>query len=82
MRLRKPRQKPVTGIAVVALVCTTALLDVSPVAAADGDPKTVSADPSATWQTDGIVWSLATANGVVYAGGSFEIGPSAWRRQG
>ncbi|WSQ12758.1 fibronectin type III domain-containing protein [Streptomyces sp. NBC_01231] len=72
MRLRKTRQKPVTGIAVVALVCTTALLDASPAAAADGDPKTVSADPLATWQTDGIVWSLATANGVVYAGGTFE----------
>jgi hypothetical protein len=51
--------------------CTTALLDASLAAAADGTPA-FSADPLSTWQTDGIVWSLATANGVVYVGGSFD----------
>ncbi|WP_426567707.1 fibronectin type III domain-containing protein [Streptomyces canus] len=50
---------------------TTALLDASLAAAADGKPA-FSADPLATWQTDGIVWSLAAANGVVYVGGTFE----------
>lgn len=32
---------------------------------------TLTADPMSTWQTDGIVWSMAYANGVVYVGGSF-----------
>lgn len=29
------------------------------------------ADPASTWQTDNTVYALATANGVVYAGGDF-----------
>ncbi|MFH8798585.1 fibronectin type III domain-containing protein [Streptomyces sp. NPDC017936] len=53
------------------MCCTTALLDASLAAAADGKPS-FSADPLATWQTDGIVWSLAAANGVVYVGGTFD----------
>ena len=53
-------------------MCTTALLDASLATAAESDPKTFSADPLATWQTDGIVWSLASANGVVYVGGTFD----------
>ncbi|MGW1711687.1 fibronectin type III domain-containing protein [Streptomyces sp. NPDC002156] len=69
MRLRKLRTKSVTTAAVTALVCTTALLEAFPVAAADG---TFTADPLATWQTNGIVWSLASANGVVYVGGTFD----------
>ncbi|MEU0374835.1 hypothetical protein ABZ070_32440, partial [Streptomyces sp. NPDC006283] len=32
---------------------------------------TLTADPLATWQTDGVVWSLAYAKGVVYVGGTF-----------
>ncbi|MFI7498470.1 fibronectin type III domain-containing protein [Streptomyces sp. NPDC049687] len=72
MHLRKLRTKPVTRVAVTALVCTTALLDASLAAAAEGDPKTLAADALPTWQTDGIVWSLAAANGVVYVGGSFD----------
>ncbi|MFG3086890.1 fibronectin type III domain-containing protein [Streptomyces antibioticus] len=72
MRLRKLRTKPVTRAAVTVLVCSTALLDASLAAAAEGDPATLSADPLATWQPEGIVWSLAAANGVVYVGGTFE----------
>jgi hypothetical protein len=34
-------------------------------------PATLTADPLPTWQTDGIVWSLAYAHGVLYAGGDF-----------
>ncbi|MEU2286240.1 fibronectin type III domain-containing protein [Streptomyces sp. NPDC013178] len=72
MRLRKLRTKPVTrAAAVTALACTTALLDASLAAAAESKPE-VSADPLATWQTDGIVWSLASAKGVVYVGGTFD----------
>ncbi|MEU0374873.1 spherulation-specific family 4 protein [Streptomyces sp. NPDC006283] len=32
----------------------------------------MTADPLSTWQTDGIVWSLAYAKGVVYVGGTFD----------
>ncbi|MER5428318.1 fibronectin type III domain-containing protein [Streptomyces sp. NPDC002588] len=72
MYLRKLRTKPVTRVAVTALVCTTVLLDATSAVAADGDPKTLAADTLPTWQADGIVWSLAAANGVVYVGGSFD----------
>ncbi|MER6978683.1 fibronectin type III domain-containing protein [Streptomyces carpinensis] len=33
--------------------------------------KTLTARPLATWQTDGIVWSVEYARGVVYVGGTF-----------
>jgi Concanavalin A-like lectin/glucanases superfamily len=39
-----------------------------PVGAADGN---VSSNALSTWETDGTVWSLAYANGVVYVGGQF-----------
>jgi hypothetical protein len=39
-------------------------------AAAAGEP-TLTADPMATWQTNGIVWSMAYAKGVMYVGGTF-----------
>jgi hypothetical protein len=39
---------------------------------AAGTPETVTADNLATWQTNGIVWSLAQSGGVVYAGGNFD----------
>ncbi|MEV2212043.1 fibronectin type III domain-containing protein [Streptomyces sp. NPDC050997] len=70
MRLKKLRTKSVTRAAVTTLVCTAALLDASLAAAADGSGP-LAADPLSTWQTDGIVWSLASANGVVYVGGTF-----------
>ncbi|MGH3324608.1 MAG: fibronectin type III domain-containing protein [Streptomyces sp.] len=40
-------------------------------AQAAAEDTTLTADPMPTWQTDGIVWSVAHANGVVYAGGVF-----------
>jgi Concanavalin A-like lectin/glucanases superfamily len=40
-------------------------------AAAAGE-ATISADTASTYQTNGVVWALAYANGVVYAGGSFD----------
>jgi hypothetical protein len=39
-----------------------------PVGAADGN---VSSTALSSWETDGTVWALAYANGVVYAGGQF-----------
>src|SRR5687767_6419045 len=32
---------------------------------------TVTAQPATTWQTNGTVWALAYAGGVVFAGGDF-----------
>lgn len=43
----------------------------APPAAALTPPVGFTADDLATYQTNGIVWSLAEANGVVYAGGTF-----------
>lgn len=34
-------------------------------------PVSLTADDLTTWQTNGIVWSMAAADGVVYAGGTF-----------
>ena len=43
-----------------------------PPAAALTAPVSVTADDLSTWQTNGIVWSMAaSADGVVYAGGTF-----------
>ncbi|MGW3203333.1 fibronectin type III domain-containing protein [Streptomyces sp. NPDC001135] len=68
----KLRKKAVTGPAAAALMCAGALLCSPAAAVTRHDPATLTADPLATWQTDGIVWSLAYARGVVYAGGSFD----------
>ncbi|WP_069169309.1 LamG domain-containing protein [Streptomyces griseus] len=40
-------------------------------AAALTPPVSLTADDLTTWQTNGIVWSMATTDGVVYAGGTF-----------
>ncbi|RKS68416.1 hypothetical protein BZB76_6681 [Actinomadura pelletieri DSM 43383] len=37
-----------------------------------GVPVTITADPLPTWQTDGVVWSLAVIGDVIYAGGNFD----------
>ncbi|MGW0694278.1 LamG-like jellyroll fold domain-containing protein [Streptomyces sp. NPDC002738] len=34
-------------------------------------PVSLTADDLSTWQTNGIVWSMAATGGVVYAGGTF-----------
>ncbi|MFC9242858.1 LamG-like jellyroll fold domain-containing protein [Streptomyces sp. NPDC057136] len=40
-------------------------------AAALTPPVSITADDLTTWQTNGIVWSMAATDGVVYAGGTF-----------
>ncbi|WP_124265055.1 LamG domain-containing protein [Streptomyces sp. ADI98-10] len=40
-------------------------------AAALTPPVAITADDLTTWQTNGIVWSMAADDGVVYAGGTF-----------
>ncbi|MGW4229348.1 DNRLRE domain-containing protein [Streptomyces sp. NPDC004980] len=56
----------VLGLAAGALSAVAA-----PPAAALTPPVGFTADHLSTYQTNGIVWSLAEANGVVYAGGTF-----------
>ncbi|MFF7130626.1 fibronectin type III domain-containing protein [Streptomyces sp. NPDC016566] len=72
MRLRKLPTKAATRAVAVTICCSTALLDPSFAVAAGRAPKPAfSADPLTTWQTNGIVWSLASVGRVVYAGGTF-----------
>lgn len=72
MRLRKSTKRGATTASAVALLAAASLITATATAAAaDGDEKTLTADTLATWQTDGIVWSLEYANGVVYVGGTF-----------
>jgi hypothetical protein len=40
-------------------------------AGATTPPVAMTADDLPTWQTNGVVWALAQADGVVYAGGTF-----------
>lgn len=70
MRLRKSTKRGATTASAVALLAAASLITAS-ASAADSDEKTLTADTLATWQTDGIVWSLEYANGVVYVGGTF-----------
>ncbi|GAA4891862.1 fibronectin type III domain-containing protein [Streptomyces coeruleoprunus] len=70
MRHRNRRTRFVTTASALALLSAAALASAS-VSAAEGE-DTLTADPLATWQTDGVVWSLAYAHGVIYAGGSFD----------
>jgi hypothetical protein len=44
---------------------------VAPSAAALTAPVAMTADELPTWQTNGIVWAMAQADGVVFAGGTF-----------
>ncbi|MEV5564572.1 MULTISPECIES: LamG-like jellyroll fold domain-containing protein [Streptomyces] len=70
-RLRRTR----AGVLASVLALTSGLLGAAsvtaPPAAALTPPVGFTADALSTYQTNGIVWSLAEANGVVYAGGTF-----------
>ncbi|MFG2355933.1 fibronectin type III domain-containing protein [Streptomyces sp. NPDC048521] len=69
-----PLRKSTTRVGITA--CAAALLAAASLTTAFGsetrDAKTLSAAPLTTWQTNGIVWSIASAHGVVYVGGSFD----------
>ncbi|MFI8190791.1 fibronectin type III domain-containing protein [Streptomyces sp. NPDC085946] len=70
MRLRKKTTRGATTASAVVLLAAASLLT-APASAANGDEETFTADPLATWQTDGIVWTVEYARGVVYVGGTF-----------
>ncbi|WP_371790431.1 DNRLRE domain-containing protein [Streptomyces sp. NBC_01471] len=60
----------------VALALTVAaaglgVMATAPKASAITPPVAFTADDLPTWQTNGIVWALAQADGVVFAGGTF-----------
>ena len=56
-------------LAAAVLGTASAALAAGP-AQATGE-TTLTADPLSTWQTDGIVWAMAYAKGIVYVGGTF-----------
>ena len=57
-------------LAVAALTATT-LAGTAPPAMAISPGVAFSASELPTWQTNGIVWAMAEANGIVYTGGTF-----------
>ncbi|KMS69635.1 hypothetical protein ACM01_34300 [Streptomyces viridochromogenes] len=71
MRMRKSTKRGATTASAVALLAAASLITAS-ASAAEGGKKTLTADTLATWQTDGIVWSIEYAGGVVYVGGTFD----------
>lgn len=70
-RLGRSRSGAFVTVLALAAGVLTASAVTSPPAAALTPPVGFTADNLATYQTNGIVWTLAEANGVVYAGGTF-----------
>ncbi|MFD9543106.1 LamG-like jellyroll fold domain-containing protein [Streptomyces sp. NPDC060022] len=59
-----------TALCLFAGALTAAAAGASPTAALT-PPVSLTADDLTTWQTNGIVWSMAATDGVVYTGGTF-----------
>lgn len=71
---RRTRKWGALGVAVAVVTGTLVTVGVtysSPEAEAVTPPVAMTADDLATWQTNGVVWSMAESNGVVFAGGTF-----------
>ncbi|MFC7220039.1 LamG-like jellyroll fold domain-containing protein [Streptomyces polyrhachis] len=65
------------GAVTAAFAIGSASLVLAPPAAALTPPVAMTADALSTWQTNGVVWALAQADGVVFTGGTFSaIRPS------
>lgn len=64
------RKRLSAAVLATATMTAAALVTGAAPASAAGEP-TLTADPMPTWQTDGIVWAVAYAKGVVYVGGTF-----------
>ncbi|AEN12953.1 MULTISPECIES: LamG domain-containing protein [unclassified Streptomyces] len=60
-----------TALCLFAGALTATATGGTPSAAALTPPVAITADDLTTWQTNGIVWSMAAGDGVVYAGGTF-----------
>ena len=63
-------RKSFAALLTVAALSASALAGAAP-ASAITPSVAFSATDLPTWQTNGIVWSMAEANGVVYVGGTF-----------
>ncbi|MEU1402295.1 fibronectin type III domain-containing protein [Streptomyces sp. NPDC005728] len=70
MRLRKSTSRTATTASAAVLLAAASLT--TAFGAQPREEKTLTAAPLATWQTDGIVWSVEYARGVVYVGGTFD----------
>lgn len=70
-RLRRTRGGVFASVLALGAGLLTAAAVSAPPAAALTPPVGFTADALSTYQTNGIVWALAEANGVVYAGGTF-----------
>ncbi|MFD4779151.1 hypothetical protein ACFWNU_35630, partial [Streptomyces sp. NPDC058427] len=70
-RLRRARGGVFAAVLALTAGALTTSAATAPPAAALTPPVGFTADDLATYQTNGIVWSLAEAKGVVYAGGTF-----------
>ncbi|MEU8674798.1 LamG-like jellyroll fold domain-containing protein [Streptomyces sp. NPDC048560] len=70
-RLGRSRCGALAAVLALASGVLSAAGAVAPPAAALTPPVGFTADHLSTYQTNGIVWALAEANGVVYAGGTF-----------
>ncbi|WNI26392.1 DNRLRE domain-containing protein [Streptomyces sp. ITFR-16] len=70
-RLRRGRGGAFAAALLLTGGALTASAVTAPPAGALTPPVGFTADPLPTYQTNGIVWTLAEANGVVYAGGTF-----------
>jgi len=66
----RQRSRPV-HLLLAAAVLGTASTALSAGPAQAAGETTLTADPLRTWQTDGIVWAMAYAKGIVYVGGTF-----------
>ena len=66
----RQRSRPVHLLLAAAVLGTAATALSAGPAQATGE-TTLTADPLSTWQTDGIVWAMAYAKGIVYVGGTF-----------
>ncbi|MBD0740196.1 LamG-like jellyroll fold domain-containing protein [Streptomyces sp. CBMA29] len=64
------RKLPVFSAAILLAAATLGVMS-SPSATALQPPVGITADNLSTYQTNGIVWAMAQANGVVYTGGTF-----------
>ncbi|MCC3295303.1 DNRLRE domain-containing protein [Arthrobacter sp. zg-Y411] len=64
-------RKSIAALLTVTALTATALAATAPPASAISPGVAFSASDLPTWQTNGIVWGLAQANGTVYAGGTF-----------
>ncbi|WP_328718820.1 LamG domain-containing protein [Streptomyces sp. NBC_00247] len=67
---RGRRRAASAALCLLAGALTATAAGTSP-AASLTPPVSVTADDLSTWQTNGIVWSMAANAGVVYAGGTF-----------